>query len=194
MKTTRYFEMRVIIALLLCVCLIQGSSSGKISIKKLHKNHEDIKIKQDNLVRHYSWGVPAPAPKKQFLEVYYRLLKYVASADGVFSDLEKGAFIFDASQSNATPEEIEAILNEDLTHYDAHAAYTKLHSEYPDLGKWLVYSSYLVAGADGLGEQEIEAVGKIAAAFHVSEIENHSLRYSFEIYYKGKEMSLYYIN
>jgi tellurite resistance protein len=153
----------------------------------------DLTPQQVDLVRTYLWGAPLE-PSTEAVTDFFRLLKYVASADGVFSDKEKGAFILDASLSSASSQLIQQILDEDQSNFDAKSVYTRLQSSFPDLGKWIVYASYLVAGADGLGEQEIAAVTEIANAFKVSDQDNHSLRFSLEVYYKGKEMSNYYLN
>ncbi len=187
--------MKLAIILVLCVAFVQSRAISSLSLMKNHKHgKEDPKTEQDALVRYYHWGVPAEKMPQTFVQEYYRLLRYVASADGVFSKLEQGAFVFDARVSGATPEQIQTMLDEDQTHYDAKKAYTNLQKQYPELGKWLVFCSYLVSGADGLGPEEVQAVGEIANAFHVSELDNHNMKFSLEVYYKGKEMYWFYLN
>ena len=153
---------------------------------------EDVTKELDQLFRKYTWGFEI-YPPKTFFDRYYRVLKVAASADGVFSDAEKGAYIFNARQIGATDEDIYTLLQEDLSNFDIEATLESLMQDYPSVGKWLVYDCYMIAGADGIGQEEVETIGRIAAHFQLPQEINHGLRYGFEVHYKGKEMTSYYL-
>ena len=187
--------MRLEIVALLLVCstlVLSKAAAPRHAVHKPTNSKADVTAKLDALFRKYTWGFEI-YPPKSFFDLYYRVLKVAASADGVFSDSEKGAYIFNARQIGATDEDIDTILEEDLSNFDTEAALRTLHEKYPTIGKWLTYDCYMIAGADGIGKEEVETISNIAASVHLPDLVNHGLRFGFEVHYKGKEMTSYYL-
>ena len=186
--------MRVVIVfvLLMCASVSLSKTSAPLSALKTHKSNAGVTAKLDKLFRTYTWGFDLH-PSRNFLQTYYRVLKFVASADGEFSDVEKGAFVFNARQLGSLDEDINAILEEDLSHFDVEGTVKELHKTYPSVGRWLIYDCNMIAGADGVATLETETIDHLAELFKLDHTITHGLRYGFEVYYKGKEMTSYYL-